>query len=242
MINKKKIVALIPARSGSKGLKNKNILNLKGNPLIHYPITAAKDSLYVDRIIVSTDSEKIADIAKTHGAEVPFLRPLNLASDTTTSSEVIIHMLETLNTELADFEYLILLEPTSPLTTGNDIDRALIELDSNNKFTALTSVAKIESNHPEYCLSINDNKIQPYKGKFPGKAMRRQEIEDLYFLDGSLYLSRIKNFIKTKSFYHEKTLPFIVPYWKSFEIDTYLDLVCIEAIMNNIDKIQVQND
>jgi CMP-N,N'-diacetyllegionaminic acid synthase len=242
MINKKKIVALIPERYGSKGLKNKNILNLKGNPLIHYPITAAKDSLYVDRIIVSTDSEKIADIAKTHGAEVPFLRPLNLASDTTTSSEVIIHMLETLNTELADFEYLILLEPTSPLTTGNDIDRALIELDSNNKFTALTSVAKIESNHPEYCLSINDNKIQPYKGKFPGKAMRRQEIEDLYFLDGSLYLSRIKNFIKTKSFYHEKTLPFIVPYWKSFEIDTYLDLICIEAIMNNIDEIQVKND
>ena len=242
MINKKKIVALIPARSGSKGLKNKNILNLKGNPLIHYPITAAKDSLYVDRIIVSTDSEKIADIAKTHGAEVPFLRPLNLASDTTTSSEVIIHMLETLNTELADFEYLILLEPTSPLTTGNDIDRALIELDSNNKFTALTSVAKIESNHPEYCLSINDNKIQPYKGKFPGKAMRRQEIEDLYFLDGSLYLSRIKNFIKTKSFYHEKTLPFIVPYWKSFEIDTYLDLICIEAIMNNINELQVKND
>ena len=242
MFNKKKIVALIPARSGSKGLKNKNILSLKGNPLIHYPITAAKDSLYVDRIIVSTDSEKIADIAKTHGAEVPFLRPLNLASDTTTSSEVIIHMLEVLNTELADFEYLILLEPTSPLTTGDDIDRALIELDSNNKFTALTSVSKIESSHPEYCLSIDDNKIQPYKGKFPGKSMRRQEIEDLYFLDGSLYLSRIKDFIKTKSFYHEKTLPFIVPYWKSFEIDTYLDLICIEAIMNNIDEIQVKND
>tara|TARA_B110000444_G_C18793339_1_gene573578 strand:- start:489 stop:1217 length:729 start_codon:yes stop_codon:yes gene_type:complete len=242
MINKKKVVVLIPARSGSKGLKNKNILNLKGNPLVHYPIAAAKDSSYVDRIIVSTDSEKIGDIAKSHGAEVPFLRPSNLASDTTLSSEVIIHMLETLNSELADFEYLLLLEPTSPLTTGDDIDKALIKLDSNNKFTALTSVAKIESNHPEYCLSIDENKIQPYKRKFPGKAIRRQEIEDLYFLDGSLYLSRIKSFIETKSFYHEKTLPFIVPYWKSFEIDTYLDLVCIEAIMNNIDKIQVQND
>ena len=140
MINKKKIVALIPARSGSKGLKNKNILNLKGNPLIHYPITAAKDSLYVDRIIVSTDSEKIADIAKTHGAEVPFLRPLNLASDTTTSSEVIIHMLETLNTELADFEYLILLEPTSPLTTGNDIDRKI------SKKIKLIKISKLWSN------------------------------------------------------------------------------------------------
>lgn len=242
MINKKKVVALIPARSGSKGLKNKNILNLKGNPLIYYPITAAKDSSYVDRIIVSTDSEKIADIAKSHGAEVPFLRPLNLASDTTISSDVIIHMLETLKNELIDFEYLILLEPTSPLTTGDDIDRALIKLDSNNAYTALTSVSKIESNHPEYCLSINDDKIQPYKGKFPRKTMRRQEIEDLYFLDGSFYLSRIEDFIKTKSFYHEKTLPFIVPYWKSFEIDTYLDLVCIEAIMNNIDTIKAKND
>ena len=109
MINKKKVVALIPARAGSKGLKNKNTLNLKGNPLIYYPITAAKNSSYVDRIIVSTDSEKIADIAKNHGAEVPFLRPLNLASDTATSSDVIIHMLETLKNELLDFEYLILL-------------------------------------------------------------------------------------------------------------------------------------
>lgn len=242
MINKKKVVALIPARAGSKGLKNKNTLNLKGNPLIYYPITAAKNSSYVDRIIVSTDSEKIADIAKNHGAEVPFLRPLNLASDTATSSDVIIHMLETLKNELLDFEYLILLEPTSPLTTEDDIDRALIKLDSNNTFTALTSVSKIESNHPEYCLSIDDDKIQPHKGKFPEKAMRRQEIEDLYFLDGSLYLSRIKDFIKTKSFYHEKTLPFIVPYWKSFEIDTYLDLICIEAIMSNIDKIKAKND
>ena len=93
MINNKKVLAIIPARAGSKGLQNKNILNLNGKPLISYPINSAQESLYIDRILVSTDSEKIAKVALDYGAEIPYLRPSRLAKDITPSSQVILDIL-----------------------------------------------------------------------------------------------------------------------------------------------------
>ena len=240
MINNKKIIAIITARSGSKGLKNKNILNLYGKPLVAWPIEAALQSNYIDRVLVSTDDKDIAAVSVTAGAEVPFLRDKNLAKDNTPSSDVIMNVLENIEKDKINYEYLILLEPTSPLTTSEDIDLAFEKLESNIlKYDSMISVAKIESSNPEFSLNISDDGvIEPISGKFPSDIPRRQDVRDTYFLDGSLYISKISTFLSKKSFYHKNTLPFIFPYWKSFEIDTYLDFVCIEAIMANIEKIK----
>ena len=240
MINNKKILAIIPARAGSKGLQNKNILNLNGKPLISYPINSAQESLYIDRILVSTDSEKIAKVALDYGAEIPYLRPSRLAKDITPSSQVILDIFEKLYSEIIDYEYFVFLEPTSPLTSYEDINKAIENLE-NSKKTALMSVAKVEATHPDFCLSIKNGKMIPYKSKPSSDLSRRQDIDELYFIDGSIYISKITKYLETKTFYHEDTLPFIVPYWKSFEIDTYLDLICVESIINNIEEIK-QND
>ncbi len=240
MINNKKIIAVITARAGSKGLKDKNILILNGKPLVTWPIEAALASKYIDRILVSTDDNNIAEISKKAGADVPFLRDKSLAQDNTPSSDVILDVLSSIKKDKIDYEYLILLEPTSPLTTSEDIDSALEKLEANNyEYNSIISVAKTESTNIEFSLKIDDNGcIEPISGEFPRHIPRRQDVEKTYFLDGSLYISKISTFLATKSFYHAKTLPFIVPYWKSFEIDTYLDFICIEAIMANIEKIK----
>ena len=242
MIDNKKVLAIVPARSGSKGLKNKNILSLKGKPLVSYPINAANKSLYIDRVMVSTDSNTLANIASKHGAEIPYIRPSALATDEALSSDVIIHLLKLLEDQLKDYEYLVFLEPTSPLTSHEDIDEALKTLVNSKKHTALVSVAKVESTHPDFCLSIKDNQILPYKSQHLNNLTRRQDLEDLYFIDGSIYISKISDFLVKKTFYHEDTFPFKVPYWKSLEIDTYLDLVCVEAIVDNIREIKINND
>lgn len=241
MINNKKIIAIITARSGSKGLKNKNTLELHSKPLVTWPITAALKSKYIDKVVVSTDDDAIAAISINAGAEVPFLRDKSLAKDDTPSSEVLIDVLSKINDAKSNYEYLILLEPTSPLTTSNDIDLAFEKLEAHiPKYNSIISVAKTESNNPEFSLNINnEGMIEPVIGEFPDDIPRRQDVKDTYFLDGSLYISKISTFLSKKSFYHEKTLPFIVPYWKSFEIDTYLDFICIEAIITNIEKIKL---
>jgi len=241
MINNKKIIAIITARSGSKGLKNKNILNLHGKPLVAWPIEAALKSKYVDRVLVSTDDKDIAAVSVKAGAEVPFLRDKSLAKDNTPSSDVIMNVLEKIEKDKINYEYLILLEPTSPLTTSSDIDLAFEKLEANIlKYDSMISVAKTESSNPEFSLNISDDGvIKPISGKFPSDLPRRQDVRSTYFLDGSLYISKISTFLSKKSFYHENTLPFIFPYWKSFEIDTYLDFICIEAIMANIEKIKL---
>lgn len=127
------------------------------------------------------------------------------------------------------------------MTTSNDIDLAFEKLEAHiPKYNSIISVAKTESNNPEFSLNINnEGMIEPVIGEFPDDIPRRQDVKDTYFLDGSLYISKISTFLSKKSFYHEKTLPFIVPYWKSFEIDTYLDFICIEAIITNIEKIKL---
>ena len=105
----------------------------------------------------------------------------------------------------------------------------------NNRESAdsIVGVSKVESKHPEYCVTINNNKINPYKGSF-SKPIRRQDLDELFFMDGSLYISDIDKLLTTKSFYHSRTMPYVMPKWKSFEVDDIVDFFCIENIMKNI--------
>ncbi len=242
MIDNEKVLVLIPARSGSKGLPGKNTIELCGLPLLGWPIKAAKKSKYVDRIVVSTDDQKIAEVVVSLGAEVPFLRPAELATDQASSASVIEHAVSFLAGKGDTFSYLILLEPTSPLTETEDVDKALLTLHSNRHVAdSIVGVRKLEGTHPVFNVVIGeDGLIHPFlKPKFES-VYRRQDIEDVFFFEGSLYISDLSVFLEKMSFYHERTLPYIVPKWKSFEVDDIVDLKIIEALMIAKEKGEIE--
>jgi CMP-N,N'-diacetyllegionaminic acid synthase len=232
-----KILALIPARGGSVGLKNKNLKKLANKPLIFWPINSAKKSKYIDSVVVSTDSKKIKRKAMKFGAKVPFLRPKRLAKSTSKSFDSILHCLNYFKKNKTFFDYIVLLEPTSPLTTHEDIDRALKILHTHkSNSTSIVGVSKNTNNHPSFLTKIKKNgNIKPYLKNV--EAIRRQSLSPLYFFDGSLYISKVDTILKKKTFYHDKTLPYITEKYKSFEVDDMIDYVCIEAILKNKKKI-----
>ena len=240
MIDGNSVLAIIPARGGSKGLPAKNILNLLGKPLIGWAIDAAKNSIYVDRTIVSTDDPKIAEIAVKQGAEVPFIRPPGLATDTATTISVVEHALNYFSNNDEEYDYILLLEPTSPLTEASDVNLAFEELAKNQEIAdSVVGVTKVISAHPVFDVTIGKNGlIQPYLGADFSSAGRRQDLAELYYFEGSLYISSVQTLLKERSFYHSRTLAYVVPRWKAFEIDDMVDFICVEAIMNNLDYIK----
>lgn len=223
-------MALIPARGGSKGLPGKNIRLLLGKPLISWSIEQALGSRYIDKVVVSTDSAKISAIARRYGAEVPFMRPKKLASDNAKSMDVILHAINFYESQDYIFDIVVLLEPTSPLREIKDIDKAIEILMANQKAESIVGVAKLESAHPAFLVKLKKGFLEPYLNK-AYKVFRRQEVGKLYFFEGSLYIAYVESLKNKKTFYHNKTLGYIVPKWKSFEMDDYTDLIIIEAIL-----------
>jgi CMP-N,N'-diacetyllegionaminic acid synthase len=233
MIEGRKVLALVPARRGSKGLPLKNIRPLGGKPLLAWPIEMARQSRHVDRVVISTDDPEFAAIGQAAGADAPFLRPAALASDSSPSIDFVLQALDTLAAAGEHYDYLALLEPTSPLTETSDLDAALEELlDRRLEADAIVGVAAITSTHPAFAVRIAaGGLIAPYAAPSFGQLPRRQDIEPLYSLDGSLYISTTAALRSERSFYHGRTLPFIMPRWKSFEVDDLVDFICIEAIL-----------
>ena len=235
MIKNNKVLCLITARSGSKGLKNKNILKLGSHPLLAWPIQAAIKSKFIDDVVVSTDCTKIAKIARKYSAETPFLRPKYLAKDTSSSIDVILHALKKLNENYnRNYQYLILLEPTSPFTTAKDIDTSLkLLIKKNNYYKALISVTSADKYHPSYSLHLSNSMGLKKANYIVRKHTRRQDLESVYFPDGSIYISDVSYLEDKKSFYHTKTLGKEFPKWKSIEIDDLLDFNYAQSIINN---------
>jgi CMP-N,N'-diacetyllegionaminic acid synthase len=230
LIHTKSVLALITARGGSKGLPGKNIRPLLGKPLIAWSIEQAKVCKYIDRIVVSTDDEEIAKVSEAYGAEVPFLRPAALATDTASSIDVSIHAIEFFEKKNVFFDYFVMLEPTSPLRGAEDIDKALEELDGQPTAESIVGVAMAESTHPDFLLRIKNGLIEPYQGqKF--RFSRRQDLDDIYYFEGSLYVSYCSSLKKRKTFYHNATLPYVVPKFKSYEIDDLDDFIIVEALL-----------
>jgi N-acylneuraminate cytidylyltransferase/CMP-N,N'-diacetyllegionaminic acid synthase len=225
MIQGKQVLAIIPARSGSKGLPNKNILDFLGKPLLAWSVEASIKSKYIDKTIISTDSKLFAEIGKKFGAEVPFMRPESISNDFATSVEVVEHTIKFMKMEL-DYvcEILVLLEPTSPLRTATDVDRALEKLVSNPDAHSLVSVGRVESQFPDFQFKETDNGfLTTLKENSDFSSVRRQEIAEHYFLDGSLYMAYIDQLLKNRSFVSNKTIGFLLPKWKNIEIDDEYD-------------------
>lgn len=230
MYKGKRILAIIPARGGSKGLPGKNIKNLCGKPLIAWSIEHALQSKYIDELYISTDSLDIALVAEQCGVKVPELRPNEYASDTAPSSAFILYTIEKLKNEGQTFDYFILLEPTSPLRDVEDIDCSIEMLVNTPDADSIVGLCKAEDIHPAFMVKISiDGLLSPYEAEM--KTLRRQELSDVFFFEGTVYVSKVNAFIEKKAFYHDKTLPYIVPKWKSYEVDDIIDFTIIEAIM-----------
>ena len=240
MIDGQRVLAIVPARRGSKGLPLKNIRPLQGKPLLAWPIEAARASRHVDRVVISTDDAEFAALAVAAGAEAPFLRPAELANDTAPSIDFILHALDTLEAAGDRYDYLVLLEPTSPLTEAEDIDAALETLAAQRAAAdAIVGVTALVSTHPAFVVRLDATGLmQPYAAPSFGQLPRRQDTEPLYSLDGSLYVSSVEAIRRERSFCHARTLPHVTPRWKSFEVDDLVDFICIEAILAQRDLIR----
>ena len=220
-------------------MPGKNIKPLCGKPLIGWSIEQAQASEYIDEIFVSTDSREIATVAERFGIKVPFLRPSELATDTSPSSAFVLHTIDYYRNKGQEFDYILLLEPTSPLRDVDDINIAIEQLLNHNTAKSIVGVSKVEATHPAFLVNISkEGLLKPYLEEM--KVLRRQELNDLYFFEGSLYLSEIDYFMKTESFYHNLTLPYVVPKYKSYEVDDIVDFYIIEKLLelklNNILK------
>ena len=191
MFKLKKILAIIPARAGSKGIKDKNIIDLNGKPLIAYSIEAGLKSKYIDKVVVTTDGEEIAREAIKYGAEVPFLRPEYLSSDNAKTIDAVIHCIEEMEKLGEKYDYVVLLQPTQPLRQSWHIDEA-IELILEKNEEALVSVSKVKD-HPILMRTIDSNgyAINLLEGS---STKRRQEFPDFYKVNGAIYINKINQF------------------------------------------------
>ncbi|MCC4831109.1 acylneuraminate cytidylyltransferase family protein [Shewanella sp. 10N.7] len=218
MFKNKKILAIIPARGGSKRLPRKNILNLMGKPLIAWSILAAKDSKYIDKLLISTDDIDIANISNKFGAQVPELRPEELATDKATTKDVILY---TLNNFGKHFDVVVILQPTSPLRNSLHIDEAL-EVYMAKSASSVISVTPCE--HPP-CWS----NTLPHNGSMkgfikPANVKRSQDYSQSYRLNGAIYIYDINSFINEKDIsYTEHSFSYVMDNESSIDIDTELD-------------------
>ena len=194
MINGRKILCIVPARSGSKGLRFKNILKIKNKELIYYPIKAALKSKYVDYVLFSSDSIKFINIAKKYKANCPFVRPKNISTDASTSYQVIKHGIEFLEKkENKTFDYVVCLEPTSPLTTSRDVDESIKQIVKTKSQSLLGVMKSDKFSIPYHFVMKKNKKILPFVSNKSFKK-RRQLIKDTFILDGSLYIAKIKDY------------------------------------------------
>lgn len=232
MMKDKRIICIIPARKGSKGLPGKNKKLLLGKPLISWTFDVALEAKMFDRIWVSTDDEDVQKIALSHGIDVPELRPVELAQDSSPTKDVILHSLDRVK-ELYDesFEHIVLLEPTSPLREVSDIKIAFKKLLEHSTATSIVGVGEVESQHPVFLAKEGkDNILVPYLNK-DFTVKRRQDIEKLYFFEGSLYISTVNSFKKNGCFYHSHTIYQKFDKIKSIEIDDAHDFEMVEYFL-----------
>lgn len=218
MIDGKSVLAIIPARGGSKGVPRKNVREVAGKPLIAWTIEAAKKSKYIDRLIISSDDAEIIGVAKAWGCEAPFVRPAELAKDETPGIDPVLHALEM----LPGYDLVVLLQATSPLRNTEDIDGCIAYCVTNGANACVTVTEAEQSPYWMFTLAPGGN-MQPL---IPVKEMaaRRQDLPKAYLLNGAVYVAN-RNWLKSrKTFIAEETLGFVMPQERSLDIDTELDL------------------
>ena len=224
-----KRIAVIPARSGSKGLKDKNIKVMAGKPLMAYTIEAALSSGVFDEVMVSTDSEKYAEIARTYGASVPFMRSEETSGDKASTWDTVREVIGNYRKLGFEFDVAAVLQPTSPLRTAEDI-RGGMELFDKNNASAVIGVCKLEHSI-NICNTLGENNSM--NGFFDSNVSgRRQDAGTYYRINGALYIQRVSDLMSKKNLYGEGSYAYIMDKKSSIDVDDEMDFKMAEAVMN----------
>ncbi len=227
------VLAVIPARGGSKGVPRKNLQNICGKPLIAYSIEAAKGVSRLTDIIVSTEDEEIAQVAVDHGADVPFMRPAELAEDLTPTFPVIMHALEQMEAaRAAEYDAVLLLQPTCPLRTAAHIDTAIDMLLSEN-CDSVVSVLEVSNTHPFRMKRLVGNRLINYIDQGFEDMRPRQVLPKVYLRNGAIYLNRRQSLIDTQALVGDHCLGMVMDEEESVNIDGRLDLILAESMMQD---------
>lgn len=228
------VLGVIPARGGSKGVPGKNVALVGGKPLIVWTIETARAARTLDRLVVSTDSPAIADVAAAHGAETPFLRPSELAKDDTPGIDPILHAVRWLE-EREGYrpDIVVALQPTSPLRTAADIDAA-VALCGSHEVEAVVSVTPA-GQHPYWMKRIDEwgylhdlDSLEP-----TGSVLRRQDLPLVYALNGAIYLARRDLLLRRRTWYGDRTRAYVMPPGRSLDIDTPWDLHLADLLLSD---------
>ncbi|WGK60366.1 acylneuraminate cytidylyltransferase family protein [Halopseudomonas sp. SMJS2] len=225
MYRGKKIIGIVTARGGSKGVPGKNIKRLGGKPLIEWTVDAALNSSFIDQTILSSDDADIISVARSVGCEVPFVRPSNLAEDTASSIDVITHALGEINDS---YDYFVLLQPTSPFRTSKDIDDMIMAC-IDQEAPVLVAVEEIKT-HPMFIYEIEDN---GYLRSFipQENQLRRQDVPNVYKHNGAFYMAKVSYFDRVKTFVGGDVRPYICYGHINIDIDTLDDWKYAEYIL-----------
>ena len=237
-MKKGQIIGIIPARGGSVGVPLKNIRDLGGKPLISYTIEAAIQSKSLDRVIVSTDHEGIAEVARRYGAETPFVRPDDISEDVETEL-VLQHAVQFLEDDNVLIDGVVLLQPTSPFRTSETIKKCVEVFKNNPEADSVVTVNNIEGFRPEWMLTVDKEKrVTPYatpfelNGKPVIKLIARQDFPELYKQNGVVYVTKRDLLMEESLVIGPDAYAEIIPEGETFDIDTETDLLIAEAIVN----------
>lgn len=232
MLNSKKILAIIPARGGSKKIKNKNIVKIKNKPLIGYTIEQALKSKYIDEICLSSDSIKIINIAKSFGLNVFFKRPKILSTDYALTKDVVKHALKKSKKYFKKkFDYFILLQPTCPLRKSFHIDQSIKKLISS-KHNSLISICDVDGYHPNRMKVIKKNLLFNYSKKKSEDMRPRQKLPKVFIRNGAIYLTKVSFFEKKKIISDKTSIPYLMEQDNSINIDGPLDLELAKILLS----------
>jgi CMP-N,N'-diacetyllegionaminic acid synthase len=229
-----RVLGLIVARGGSKGLPRKNVLPLGDHPLVGYAAKAAVRAKSLSKVIISTDDREIADAAAAYGAEVPFLRPARLADDTSPVLETVLHALTELERTGSSFDAVCLLQPTTPFRTPADIDAAVAILDQTPDADSVVAVAAVVDQHPRRLRRIENGWLVQYLpdgGDREGQQRQDHSDDSAYRRNGALYLTRRLVLMEQRSLYGSRVLPYLMPENRSVNIDSLQDLLLARAML-----------
>jgi len=222
MLGGERVLAVIAGRGGSKGLPRKNVLDLAGKPLIAWSIAAAAQSRFVDRTVVSTDDQEIAETARRNGGDVPFMRPAALADDTASIVDAVLHAADNVPEK---YRYVVLLQATSPLRIGSDIDGAL---EHCHQHGAPACLSIMPAPKVRWALEMN---AAGHLHPLLASTNRRQELADAYQPNGAVYVAELEWLRSERRFYTPQTIGYVMPPERSVDIDTKLDFLLADAIL-----------
>ena len=235
---KPNILGVIPVRGGSKSVPRKNLAPLNGKPMMYFTIQAAQDSNWMSHFVVSSEDEEIIRMARDLGAPAPFVRPAELATDDAPSLPVVQHAVRFMESSLGIvFDYVVLLQATSPLRNGSDIDAALEKLISTGADSVI-SVVRVAHHHPARMRFIKDDLLVELPMGEAKEMQRRQDLPPVYIRNGAIFAARREVVMDQNSMLGRLSRPYVMPESRSANVDTKFDFLVVEVMMQHPEKVE----